>query len=171
MKNKEKKVQIFMVEDNELFAQTTAKALELKIDCKPRIFKSGEDFLKELWRKPDLIILDLNLSVDQGIFDGKQVLEIVNSVQPLIPVIILTSSTKLRTSLELVKGGAIDYITKNDNYFSNLLESIRTILKLKTINLDSKKIKIQKNNLKKRLIIALVFFTAIFCICIFYQNL
>ena len=162
MEYQKKKTKIYMVEDNATFALVTATSIEVKLNCNVIFFNSGEDLLKNLWRKPDIIILDLNLGTEKGIFNGQEVLEIVKSVQPLIQVIILTSSTKLKTSLELIKGGAVDFIQKNDQYFTNLLKSVETIINMKNINTDSLMVKKQTEKLIKRIALALVIFATIF---------
>jgi DNA-binding NtrC family response regulator len=163
----DKKNKIFMVEDNEIFALATSKSIEAHLDCEVKVYSSGEAMLKELHEKPDLLILDLNLSVDGSSFDGKQVLEIVKSIKSTIPVVILTSSNEIKTSLDLIKRGAVDFIQKNNNYFPNLIESISAILKLKTISNDLRDVKKHTRKKQRRIVIASLFFTAILFACMF----
>lgn len=165
MKDQKKKKQIFMVEDNEIFAMATAKSIEAHLDCVVKVYNSGEDMIKELYEKPDLLILDLNLSIDGSSFDGKQVLEIVKCVESNIPVVVLTSSNEIKISLELIKRGAVDFIQKNDNYFPKLLKSLKNILRLNTINKESNLVMTQRKKLRKRILISIMFFILILGIC------
>ncbi len=79
--------------------------------------------------KPDLMLLDMNYTVDTS---GKKGLEMLNKIiaaEPKMNVILMTGWATVQLAVEGMKAGAKDFIAKPwDN--KKLLDSIRTILKL-----------------------------------------
>jgi two-component system response regulator HydG len=57
---------------------------------------------------PDLILCDFKLDD----MDGTSVLKAIKEVNPSIPVIIITGYSNIKTAVEVMRLGAIDYITK-----------------------------------------------------------
>ena len=79
---------------------------------------------------PQLIILDLNFSIDTSGREGMHVLGQIKAINASIPVILLTGWGTIELAVEGMKLGANDFLSKpwsNDH----LLGSIRTILQLK----------------------------------------
>ncbi len=79
---------------------------------------------------PQLIILDLNFSIDTSGREGMQVLSQIKAINPTVPVILLTGWGTIELAVEGMKLGANDFLSKpwsNDH----LLRSVRTILHLK----------------------------------------
>src|SRR5688572_6330245 len=58
--------------------------------------------------KPDLILCDFKLED----MDGTSVLKAIKEINPDIPVIIITGYSNIKTAVEVMRLGAIDYITK-----------------------------------------------------------
>jgi two-component system, NtrC family, response regulator HydG len=56
----------------------------------------------------DLVLCDLNLKKE----DGKDVLVSIKEEQPSLPVIIITGYSNVRTAVEVIRLGAIDYLLK-----------------------------------------------------------
>ena len=107
--------QIMIVEDNPGDVLLVRKALEEKgilfaLTC----FENGEDALKHLSRQereqPDLILLDLNLPMTEGV----AVLQKIRSIPNLskVPVAILSSSTSPSDIHRTKLLGAARYISK-----------------------------------------------------------
>jgi two-component system, NtrC family, response regulator HydG len=62
-----------------------------------------------LWAQPiDLVLCDLNLRKE----DGKDVLLSIKESFPSIPVIIITGYSNIRSAVELIRLGAVDYLLK-----------------------------------------------------------
>lgn len=57
---------------------------------------------------PDLILCDFKLDD----MDGTEALTKIKEVQPDVPVIIITGYSNIRTAVEVMKMGALDYVTK-----------------------------------------------------------
>lgn len=114
-----KPVEILLVEDNQAHADLATEALkDAKVAVSLSVVETGEDGLRYLRnedehknaKKPDLVLLDLNLP---GI-DGREVLEIIKSDPNLkcIPVIILTTSDAEEDMLRTYNAHANCYIKK-----------------------------------------------------------
>lgn len=91
---------------------------------------------------PDLIILDLNFSIDTSGNEGMSLLQQIRNLHPAVPVILITGWATIELAVKGMKLGANDFINKpwsNDH----LLQSIRTLLNLqekKTEKLSRKKL-------------------------------
>ena len=79
--------------------------------------------------KIELIILDLNFSIETSGEDGMRALSVIRKNYPAIPVILLTGWGTINLAVEGMKAGAKDFITKpwQNDY---LLQSVRTFLNL-----------------------------------------
>lgn len=85
------------------------------------------DLLKTV--TPELILLDLNFSIETSGKEGMQLLQQIKKRYPAIPVILITGWGTIDLAVRGMKEGAIDFITKpwqNDH----VLQSVRTILNL-----------------------------------------
>ncbi|MBX2845582.1 MAG: sigma-54 dependent transcriptional regulator [Saprospiraceae bacterium] len=80
---------------------------------------------------PDLVLLDMNFTVDTS---GKQGLEMLQKLMgrfPKLPVILITGWGTMELAITGMKAGARDFIAKPwDN--DNILSSVKTILQLET---------------------------------------
>lgn len=79
--------------------------------------------------KPDLIILDLNFSIDTSGNEGMALLQRIRQLRRDVPVILITGWATIELAVKGMKSGANDFINKpwhNDH----LLQSVRTLLNL-----------------------------------------
>jgi DNA-binding NtrC family response regulator len=78
---------------------------------------------------PELILLDLNFSIETSGKEGMHLLQRIKKNHPGIPVILITGWGTIDLAVQGMKLGAIDFITKpwQNDY---LLQSVRTILNL-----------------------------------------
>lgn len=123
-----KKPYVFVVEDNEAYAQMIGFHLEQK-RFQVEIFNSGEECLKNLFRNPDIIVLDYML----GTMDGIDVLKQVKAINPDIQVIFLSAQDDILVGINSLKYGAFDYVTKDDDAFLNVSLAITKVLMLKSV--------------------------------------
>lgn len=78
---------------------------------------------------PELILLDLNFSIETSGAEGMQLLQRIKTSYPSVPVILITGWGTIDLAVKGMKEGAADFITKpwqNDH----LLQSVSTILNL-----------------------------------------
>src|SRR5688572_11673863 len=97
-------VRIFVVEDDPSYAKFLRYVLSLNPDFEVEFFTSGKDCINALHRKPTVITLDYSLPD----MPGEKVLRQIRDFDPNISVIIVSAQEKIRTAVELLKGGAFD---------------------------------------------------------------
>lgn len=127
---------ILLVEDNTADVKITQRALKqcgLEVDL--IVARDGEEALDYLlrrgqyehssnWRRPDLVLLDVNLPR----LDGHEVLTRVRSTPEYrtVPVVVLTTSRRPQDVERLYSCGANTYIEKPPE-FARFVEVLRTI--------------------------------------------
>lgn len=119
---------IFIVDDNEMFAQMIQDHLSATPKFKTTKFQTGEDCLKHLYENPDLIILDFHLNdVYKDAADGLAILEKIKAEQPHTHVIMLSSQEKYTVAAKTISKGAEQYVVKDDNAFENISRILEDI--------------------------------------------
>ncbi|HMV11155.1 MAG TPA: sigma-54 dependent transcriptional regulator [Cyclobacteriaceae bacterium] len=113
-------VKIFVVEDDQAYTKFIRYVLGLNPDFEVEFFTTGKDCINSLQKNPVVITLDYSLPD----MEGQQVLEQIKSYDPNISVIIVSAQEKIGTAVELLKAGAFDYITKDQDTKDRLLNSI-----------------------------------------------
>jgi DNA-binding NtrC family response regulator len=113
-------VRIFVVEDDPAYAKFLKYVLSLNPDYEVEFFTSGKDCINGLHKKPAIITLDYSLPD----MPGEKVLRQIREFDPDISVIIVSAQEKIGTAVELLKGGAFDYITKDEEAKDRILNSI-----------------------------------------------
>jgi DNA-binding NtrC family response regulator len=80
-------------------------------------------------RNPELIILDLNFSIDTSGKEGLALLERIKDISPVVPVILITGWGSIELAVKGMKLGANDFINKP---WSNehVLQSVKTLIDL-----------------------------------------
>jgi DNA-binding NtrC family response regulator len=80
-------------------------------------------------KSPELIILDLNFSIDTSGREGMDLLEKIKQVNSAIPVVLITGWGSIELAVKGMKLGANDFINKPWNN-EHLLQSVKTLLDL-----------------------------------------
>jgi len=125
---KEGKILIFLVDDDELFLKSLEIDFAQTTESTIKTFATGELCLKNMTQKPDVIILDYHLNgVHKNAINGLETLDRIKSVNPQIPVIILSSQDKIEVAVNCMKHQAFDYIVKSETAFLRLQKAITTI--------------------------------------------
>ncbi|GAB2191039.1 sigma-54 dependent transcriptional regulator [Sessilibacter sp. MAH1] len=134
---------ILVVDDND--AVITALELLLELEgWSVVIANSVKAALTELSNhEVDLVVQDMNFKADKT--SGEEGIELfynIRDLYPDLPIILLTAWTHLETAVELVRGGAADYLAKpwDDK---KLLTTVRNLLELGGTHKQLKKIKEQ----------------------------
>jgi DNA-binding NtrC family response regulator len=127
-------VKIFVVEDDPSYAKFLKYVLELNPDYEISIFSTGKEFLANLYQKPQIITLDYTLPD----MNGEDVLKEILLFDKSVPVILISAQEKIGTAVDLLKSGAYDYITKDEETKERLLNSVKNarnkLSLVKTIN-------------------------------------
>ena len=137
MKNLQK---IFIVEDDTFYAELLKNEIEKNRLGEVKSFSSGESFMNNLFKMPDIVLLDHNL----GSMLGVDILKKIKSLNPNIQVIILSAQVKMKVAITSLKFGAYDYVEKNDFAFDRIKALIKNITKFNQIVKEQKRLKIAK---------------------------
>jgi DNA-binding NtrC family response regulator len=113
-------VRIFVVEDDPAYTKFLRFVLDLNPDYEVDFFSSGQECLNQLHKKPVVITLDYSLPD----MEGEKVLKGILEFDPSISVIIISAQEKIGTAVGLLKAGAFDYISKDDEAKDRILNSI-----------------------------------------------
>ena len=115
---------VFIIEDNEMHSMMMDYILSKENSFNIFRFKSGEECIKKLNLRPDIIILDYGLPGIDGLETFKQIKE-YNSK---IPVVVITENSNNGIAKEFKDNGAYEYIVKDPNSFLKLSQVIESIL-------------------------------------------
>jgi DNA-binding NtrC family response regulator len=119
------KISLFLVDDDALFL----KSLEIEFlhhtDFTVETFATGELCLENLSHKPDVIILDYHLNgVDKNAMNGIETLDKIKTLNPDIPVVMLSSQDKIDVAVSCMHHRAFDYVVKSETAFLRLQKNI-----------------------------------------------
>jgi DNA-binding NtrC family response regulator len=126
----ENKIKVFLVDDDAVFL----KSLELQFldipDFEVETFETGELCLKNLSKRPNVIILDYHLDgIVKNAINGMQTLDKIKDFNAGIPVIILSSQDKIEVAVNCMHHKAFDYVVKSETAFVRLQKAITNIIK------------------------------------------
>lgn len=113
-------VKIFVVEDDVAYTKFLKYVLGLNPDFEVEYYTTGKECISNLHKNPSIITLDYSLPD----MTGESVLEQIRNYDPNINVVIVSAQEKIGTAVELLKSGAYDYITKDQDTKDRLLNSI-----------------------------------------------
>jgi len=144
MKKKLTSTRIFVVEDDPMYQRMVKYILELNPDHEVNVFSTGEECIQNLHLNPTIISLDYTLPDSSG----TEVLKKIKAYNSEIAVIILSSQQDVATAVQLLKEGAYDYITKDEETKERLLNTITHIKKHQSLReeLDTLKSELQTNH-------------------------
>ena len=125
---KEKKLKIFLVDDDPLYL----KSLEIDFiqagNYDFEMFTTGELCIENLYKKPDIVVLDYHLdSINKQARNGIETLDVIKRFDPKIPVIILSSQDKIDVAVSCMHHHAIDYVVKSETAFLRLQKIMHNI--------------------------------------------
>jgi len=124
----EKKILLFLVDDDVLFLKSLEIEFSLNTESVVKTFATGELCLENVSQDPDIIVLDYHLNgVDKNAINGLETLDRIKTINPQIPVIILSSQDKIEVAVNCMKHQAFDYIVKSETAFIRLQKAITTI--------------------------------------------
>ena len=129
---------IFIVEDNSIYNKFIANHLRSKKFNRIESFLSGEECLKNLYKKPDIVIQDYLLN---GI-SGLDVLKTSKKRSPDSEFIFLSGQDNLNVAVSSIKNGAFDYVVKDRFALEKLIGNINEIMKIKSGKFQNKNGKI-----------------------------
>lgn len=117
---------IFIVEDSVIYKDLIVGYLQSKKFKNIKTYKNGEECIKDLHLKPDIIVLDYSF---EGI-SGLELMQRVKNEHPEIDFIFLSGQSKVKVAVEIMKLGAADYIEKDEKAPYRLVNSIEHLVKI-----------------------------------------
>jgi len=99
---------VFIVDDEQAISKLLSYWVKDKWKYEIEVFSNGEDVLRRLNAKPDLILLDIMLPGLNGI----EVLKRVKQTDENLPVIMLSAQGSIEVAVEALRFGAFDYFPK-----------------------------------------------------------
>ena len=144
--NKIKQINIFIVEDNKVFALLLKSDIESAFEemaIKVHLFETGEACIKKIKElKPQVVILDYHLdSKYPDAANGIEVLDWIKSENPDTNVIMLTNEDNIMIASMTLKHGAFDYVVKTETTFKKINYSLANIFKITDAKMETKKYK------------------------------
>ena len=115
------KKNIFVVDDDPMFATLLADYLDDLGHFQVTTFGTGEDCLVRLADKPDAIILDYYLdSTVAGAQNGLEILQKIHKADPDMKVIMLSAQEHYGVALRTIASGAVHYVIKDTASFEEI---------------------------------------------------
>ncbi|MGE5806021.1 MAG: sigma-54-dependent transcriptional regulator [Ignavibacteria bacterium] len=99
---------VFIVDDEQAISKLLSYWIKDKWKYEVEIFANGEDVLKKLHLKPDIVLLDIMLP---GL-DGLETLKRIKQLDQDLPVIMLSAQGSIEVAVESLRLGAFDYFAK-----------------------------------------------------------
>jgi two-component system OmpR family response regulator len=123
------KIKLFLVDDDAMYLRLLEIDFVQQTDFAFESYATGELCVKNLFRKPDVIILDYHLdSVEKYAMNGIETLDKIKAFNPHIPVIMLSSQDKIDVAINCMHHKAFDYIVKSETAFMRLQKAINNFL-------------------------------------------
>ena len=132
---------VFIVDDEQAISKLLSYWVKDKWKYDVEIFSNGEDALKKLNLRPDIILLDIMLP---GL-DGIETLKRVKQYDENLPVIILSAQGSIEVAVEALKFGAFDYFSKPidmprlEPALKNAIKSYDLVKEIETLKENVKK--------------------------------
>jgi two-component system, OmpR family, response regulator len=116
---------IFFVDDDKMMLNLMEYTFKCREGFEVKSYFSGEECIRNLNLKPELIVLDYYLgSIEENSMSGLDTLRKINAFNPTIPVIILSREKDRNTIAEFIKQGAMKYVVKDDYFIDTLIDTI-----------------------------------------------
>lgn len=122
-------VRIAVVEDDIMYRQAIEVYLKKVPDSQVHAFSSGEQCIKHYAEiSPDILVLDYRLNDATGTgMDGLDVLRKAKALRPDTKVIFLAGQGNMDVAVAAIKGGAVDFITKDKNGLTRLVNQVQRL--------------------------------------------
>jgi CheY-like chemotaxis protein len=119
---------LFVVDDDPFITKLVVKRFTPE-GFRVEAFDFGEECIRAMHKKPDLIILDYYFTKpDVKVMNGMEVFDRIKEISPEVPVVMLSGQERGEIVLELARKGIDDYVIKDNNLIDNLNASIKELL-------------------------------------------
>ena len=115
---------VFFVDDDKMILNLLEYTFKSRQGVEVKTFFSGEECLKNMKLKPDLVVLDHLFPTDTGQLTGLDVIKKMREVNKDVSIVVLSSQQDESLITEFIKSGAKQYISKDDYFIDALIETI-----------------------------------------------
>jgi DNA-binding NtrC family response regulator len=130
--NNEKRIKLFLVDDDALYLKLLETEFLRHADFDIETYATGELCISNLSQSPDVIILDYILdSVYKNAMNGIETLDKIKVFNPDIPVVMLSAQDNIDVAVSCMHHRAFDYVVKSETAFMRLQKIITTIFRYK----------------------------------------
>jgi two-component system OmpR family response regulator len=124
----ENKIKLFLVDDDAMYLKLLDIEFMQHADIDVETYATGELCVQNLFRNPDVIILDYYLDgIEKNAMNGIETLDKIKAFNPEIPVVMLSSQDKIEVAINCMHHKATDYIVKSETAFIRLQKTLTTI--------------------------------------------
>jgi two-component system, NtrC family, response regulator AtoC len=128
---------IHIVEDDKWYSQVLKHHLELNPEYQVKTFEDGKSFLKAMGENPNVVCLDYAIPD----IKGDALLKRIKDKHPDTSVIIISGQEDVATAISLLRSGAYDYLTKDENTKDRLWKNIINIRESENLKKEVKELK------------------------------
>lgn len=128
------RIKLFLVDDDAVFLKSLEIEFLQHANFDVETFATGEDCVKNITNKPDVVILDYMLDgIVENAMNGIETLDKIRKFDASIPVIMLSSQDKIEVAINCMHHKAFDYVVKSETSFMRLQKIITAIFHSKKI--------------------------------------
>ncbi len=124
-------MKVDIIEDDPVFSRMIDYILKECDHCDTEVHPDGESFLRQLSPNTTLVTLDLGLPD----ISGMELMKKIKAFDQDIEIIIISGQDDISLAVQLLKEGAYDYITKDENIKERLKHAVKKVRS----NLDLRK--------------------------------
>ncbi|TNF48803.1 MAG: sigma-54-dependent Fis family transcriptional regulator [Bacteroidetes bacterium] len=124
------KAKIFIVEDDPLYGKLIRHKISMDPDFQVELFGSGKELISRLQENPQVVTLDFGLPD----YSGLDLLQKIRAISPNTEVIVLSGQENIDTAVEMLKGGAYDYLNKDHKALDKLWLVVHKALEKSQMN-------------------------------------
>ena len=110
-------MQIFIVEDDVFYAELMAKKLSQIEYVTIKIFLDAESCIKKMNLKPDMVISDYYIDLNNLKLDGFAFFRYIKAHYPHLPFVMVSNQNDFRFAMRMMREGVLDFVTKDEHAF------------------------------------------------------
>jgi DNA-binding NtrC family response regulator len=141
MKTQNNTLSIFLVDDDNMFLTSLKHKLHEKFKATIRIstFSNGEDCLRKIEDRPDIVVLDYCLDSHPGnALNGIEVLQKIKTASEKTEVVMLTGMEQQELKESSFRLGAYEFLNKNATSAYEIQNTIKNIIHEIILNRNAK---------------------------------
>ena len=119
---------IFFVDDDKMILNLLEYTFKSRQGIRVQTFFSGEECLRNMHMKPDLIVMDHIFQAEKGNMSGMETLIKLKKIDKNVTVIVLSHQQDQKLITEFLKNGVSKYIAKDNFFIDELIESIEAVV-------------------------------------------